>query len=188
MGKLRHFDWLAPVYEKIIGGEDSRILLNLLDLKPDQWILDAGGGTGRIAASLFGEGRKVFVADLSFQMLRQAFRKNGLRCSACDVRLLPFLDKSFDRIIIVDAFHHFADQPVALSELWRVLRPGGMLMIEEPDISHLSVKLIALLEKALLMQSKFLKSNELEYLIRYFKPSKVMVYNENYSYWLMAIK
>lgn len=188
MGKLRHFDWLAPVYEKVIGGEDASILLKFLDLQPDQWILDAGGGTGRISASLSGEGRKIFIADLSFQMLRQAFRKNGLLCSTCDVRLLPFLDKTFDRIIIVDAFHHFADQAVALNELWRVLRPGGILMIEEPDISHLSVKLIALLEKALLMQSKFLKSSELEYLVGFYQPSKVMVYNENYSYWLMAIK
>ncbi len=88
MGKLRHFDWLAPVYEKIIGGEDASILLKFLDLQPDQWILDAGGGTGRIAANLCGEGRKIFIADLSFQMLRQAFRKNGLLCSACDVKLL----------------------------------------------------------------------------------------------------
>ncbi len=88
----------------------------------------------------------------------------------------------------MDAFHHFADQPIALNELWRVLRPGGMLMIEEPDISHLSVKLIALLEKALLMQSTFLKSSELEYLVGFYQPNKVMVYNENYSYWLMAIK
>jgi len=43
----------------------------------------------------------------------------------------------------------------------RVLDPGGRLVIEEPDIRHAGVKLIALMEKALLMGSRFLAADEL---------------------------
>lgn len=188
MKKIRHFDWLAPFYEKMIGEANAQVLLNFLDLQRGQLILEAGGGTGRVADKLSGDGRKVFIADLSFQMLRQAQQKNGLLCSTCDVEFLPFPDNSFDRIVIVDAFHHFTNQSAALREMWRVLRLGGILIIEEPDISYLSVKMIALLETILLMKSKFLKSDELRDLIAEHRPHKVFVYNQDYSYWITAVK
>jgi len=188
MFKLRHFDWLAPIYEKVISGEATDKLIETLDLKSDQWILDAGGGTGRIAASLRGERRKIIVADISYKMLWQAHQKNELLCTVCDAKKLPFEHHFFDRIVIVDAFHHIPDQPQAMNEMWRVLKPGGILTIEEPDISHTSVKMIALMERVLLMGSKFLKIEEMVRMIEFHQPQKVMVYNENHSYWITAIK
>ncbi|MFN7036195.1 MAG: class I SAM-dependent methyltransferase [Bellilinea sp.] len=188
MFKLRHFDWLAPIYEKVISGEVTDKLIKVLDLQPEQWILDAGGGTGRIAAGLLGERRRIVVGDASLKMLLQANQKEGLLCAVCDAKQLPFGNQFFDRIVIVDAFHHISDQNQALSDLWRVLKPGGTLTIEEPDISHASVKLIALLEAIFLMGSKFLRAEELVRMIKLHQPQKVMVYNENHSYWVTAIK
>lgn len=62
---------------------------------------------------------------------------------------LPFATGAIDRIFVVDAFHHFADQPLVASELVRVW------WIEEPDLRHLAVKGIAIAEKLALMQSHF---------------------------------
>ena len=68
---------------------------------------------------------------------------------------------------MVDAFHHFVQpsaaqaQPVAATELLRVLKPGGRLVVEEPDIRRPGVKMIALMEKVLLMRSRFLTPDEL---------------------------
>ncbi|GIV66467.1 MAG: hypothetical protein KatS3mg047_0860 [Bellilinea sp.] len=188
MLKFRHFDWLAPVYEKVITGQASRKLIEVLDLQPRQWILDAGGGTGRIATGLIGEQRKIIVGDTSLKMLRQAHQKEGLYCIACDARQLPFDNHFFDRILLVDTIHHLPDQRNAFDELWRVLKPGGLLTIEEPDIAHLSGKLIAMLEKILLMGSKFQKVEELVKMINSYQPKKIMMYNENHSYWVTAIK
>jgi demethylmenaquinone methyltransferase/2-methoxy-6-polyprenyl-1,4-benzoquinol methylase len=56
---------------------------------------------------------------------------------------------------MVDSFHHLNDQASCLEELWRVLEPGGRLVIEEPDISHPAVKLVAVVEKLLFMRSRF---------------------------------
>lgn len=188
MFKIRHFDWLAPVYEKLITGEVSQILVNLLNLQADHYILDAGGGTGRIAAGLIGENRKIIVADSSLQMLIQARQKAGLLCTNCDVKNMPFNGNLFDRIIIVDAFHHMPDQENAIKELWRLLKPGGLLIIEEPNIIHFPVKIIALMEKMLLMKSKFLKSDNLIELINAHQPNKVMMYNQDHTYWVIATK
>jgi len=56
---------------------------------------------------------------------------------------------------LVDAFHHVKDQRIALRELLRVLKPSGRLVIEEPDVRRLPVKIVALLEKLFLMRSHF---------------------------------
>lgn len=188
MFKIKHFDWLAPIYEKIITGEVSQILIHLLDLQRGHCILDAGGGTGRIAAGLIGENRKIIVADPSLQMLKQAQQKTGLLCTSCDARELPFNDDLFDRIIIIDAFHHMSDQKNTIKELWRVLKPGGVLIVEEPDIIHFRVKIIALMEKVLLMRSRFLRREDLIEMINAYQPKKLIMYNQDYTYWVVATK
>ncbi|OQY37129.1 MAG: hypothetical protein B6243_01300, partial [Anaerolineaceae bacterium 4572_5.2] len=67
------------------------------------------------------------------------------------VERFPFPDNSFDRALVVDALHHFHNQEQAIAELVRVLKKGGRLVIEEPDIHRFAIKLVALAEKAALM-------------------------------------
>jgi demethylmenaquinone methyltransferase/2-methoxy-6-polyprenyl-1,4-benzoquinol methylase len=57
---------------------------------------------------------------------------------------------------MVDALHHVIDHAHTAREMFRVLKPGGVLVIEEPDIRTFGVKLIAIAEKLLLMRSHFL--------------------------------
>lgn len=58
-------------------------------------------------------------------------------------------------MVVVDAQHHFCNQRQAVGDLLRVLKPGGRLVIEEPDIRRLVVKFVALGEKVALMRSHF---------------------------------
>ncbi len=62
---------------------------------------------------------------------------------------------------MVDALHHVIDQSHSVREMFRVLKPGGVLIIEEPDIRTFGVKLIAIAEKLLLMRSHFLAPDEI---------------------------
>src|SRR3970040_1698460 len=119
-------------------------------------LLDAGGGTGRVAQFMSGKANPIVVADLSCKMLSEARQKDGLRPVCSHTEKLPFPDETFARIIMVDALHHVCDQRGTVGELWRTLQPGGRLVIEEPDLRLFGVKLLAIAEKLALMRSHFL--------------------------------
>ena len=156
MRDFDHFSILAPYYDRLLPTGSEQKLLDLLALSPQHCVLDAGGGTGRIAKILREYVRQVVVVDISLGMLREAEQKNKLQPVNSPTENMPFTTASFDRIVMTDALHHVIDQAKTAQELWRVLKPGGWIVIEEPDIRTLAVKIIALGEKILLMRSHFL--------------------------------
>lgn len=160
--RFDHFSLLAPFYDRIFTHHEPERLPSLLALPIERRLLDAGGGTGRVAESLRGLARQIVVTDVSSGMLREAAQKDGLAPLQAHAELLPFPEASFERILIVDAFHHFCDQREAAAELWRVLAPGGRLVIEEPNIETWPVKLIALAEWLALMGSHFYSPGEIK--------------------------
>jgi ubiquinone/menaquinone biosynthesis C-methylase UbiE len=148
-----HFDFLAPYYDQVIRAGDVQIYMEALHLPVPGNLLDVGGGTGRITQILQDHVSNILLCDLSFPMLCQA-RLKGLTWSVLgSVQALPFRRGTILRILVVDALHHFEDQRESVRNLLDTLAPGGILLIEEPDISRLPVKLIALLEKLALMDS-----------------------------------
>ncbi len=151
-----HFDRLAWLYDRVIRPPDPEGLSRVLALPVEGAILEAGGGTARVAARLSDAAGRMVVCDLSLPMLRKAANKDGLWTVQAPVEHLPFADGTFERVLVVDALHHFGDQSAAVGELVRVLAPGGRLVVEEPDINSLAVKLVALGERLALMGSRFL--------------------------------
>mgnify|MGYP000225528506 CR=1 FL=1 len=146
------FSWIAPIYDRVFSPAGPEIL-SWLDIGRGEIVLDIGGGTGRIAEAL-KEKARVIVVDLSLGMAVRA-KKKGLMVCIARAEALPFPSECADGVIVVDAFHHFRDHPLAVQEMMRVLKKGGWLFIEEPDIANVVVKLIALGEKLLLMRSRF---------------------------------
>ncbi len=150
-----HFSTLAPHYDRLIQPPQNDHLRSYVRLPSSGRLLDAGGGTGRIAQQLIGQVDQIIVADQSLKMLREAKEKGGLLAVGSETEQLPFPDGCFSRVLVVDAYHHLTDQGSSLVEFWRVLAPGGRLVIEEPDIDRFAVKLIALGEKLTFFQSHF---------------------------------
>jgi ubiquinone/menaquinone biosynthesis C-methylase UbiE len=162
---IPHFDLVAPWYERTMGRVDGAHLRDLLRLPTDGWLIDVGGGTGRVAAPLRAGVSNLVVADLSWPMLRQARMKDGLSVVQARAERLPFNDGSFARVLVVDALHHFADQEGAIAELVRVLARGGRLVIEEGDTRRFSVRLVAWAEKMALMRSHFLSLSAIQAMV-----------------------
>lgn len=152
---MDHFDWLAPLYDRVIQAPEDDTLRDLLELPIEGRLLDAGGGTGRIAERLQDQAEQIVIVDGSLPMLARALEKNCCEVVGSNTEQMPFAEGTFERVIVVDAYHHLADQVASLEEFWRVLRPGGLLVIEEPDIDHFGVKLVALAEKLTFFRSHF---------------------------------
>jgi ubiquinone/menaquinone biosynthesis C-methylase UbiE len=187
MPLLDHFDILAPLYDRLIVNPEETKIIQLASLPTEGILLDAGGGTGRISQHLVQHVGQVIVLDSSIKMLTQAMCKNGLHAVGSETEHLPFSNDSFERVTMVDALHHVAQQKLSLQELWRVLKPGGILVVEEPDIQHFGVKMVALAEKLALFRSHFLSperiSRHLERL-----GAKTRIVREKPNAWIIAEK
>jgi len=161
MSQFDHFDFLAPIYDRVISLPDGDHLAQAARLPIQGRLLDAGGGTGRIAQTLRGQAGQIILSDISIKMLGQALKKGGLQAVGGVAENLPFPDHSFERVIMVDAYHHLVNQHQSMLEIWRVLEPGGLLVIEEPDILEFRVKLVALAEKLALFRSHFVRAERI---------------------------
>lgn len=184
---LDHFDLLAPLYDRFIATPDPAQLRALLDLRPGSRVLDAGGGTGRVAAQLRPLVGELVLLDQSLPMLHQAQTK-GLDPLRGDVTRMPFPDASFDRVVVVDALHHFMHPQEAIRDLWRVLKPGGRLVIEEPDIDLGVVKLVALAEWLAMMGSHFFTGDEIRTMVESHGATARIERDGDFSVWVVADK
>jgi demethylmenaquinone methyltransferase/2-methoxy-6-polyprenyl-1,4-benzoquinol methylase len=187
MGIIRfdHFGFIAPLYARASADPASVARLDSLARLPVSGrLLDLGGGTGRIASALRGQAAQIVVADESIGMLRQV--PDGLDAVRGLSECLPFAASSFDAILLVDALHHVASQAGTVREMWRVLAPGGRIVIEEPDIRAMVVKGIAVGEKLLGMRSHFLPPDDIAGLFP--GDARVEIVTGRSSVWVMAAK
>lgn len=184
---LDHFGLLAPFYEKFIKPRSPEQLVQLAGLPVEGALLDAGGGTGRVSQTLGAHAGLRVVADGSLGMLAQARSKDGLAPVCGYAECLPFADQSFERVIMIDALHHVENQQRTGEELWRVLKPGGRILIEEPDIHLLGVKLLAAAEKIALMRSHFLSHEQIRALFPAHE-ARFQVVQDSFNAWVIVDK
>lgn len=133
------FDHLATRYDLIndiasLGLDRSwrRAVLDAVDPKPGEVVLDLAAGTGTSSVPFVEAGARVVPVDMSLGMLAEGRRRNPeLDFVAGDALALPFADDAFDAATISFGLRNVADTEAGLRELLRVVRPGGRLVICE---------------------------------------------------------
>ena len=117
-------------YVEILFDGLERALLDFIGRDAGARVLEVGCGTGHWLALLQGRGLAVAGLDASAGMLERArARAPGAVLKQGHADRIPWEDGSFDRLLCVNAFHHFDDKDGFIAEARRVLRAAGGLMI-----------------------------------------------------------
>jgi SAM-dependent methyltransferase len=127
----------ASVYEGLAGPDARDTAFEAVRAAAPSHVLEVGCGWGEFAARILDElGASVVAIDLSPRMVELA-RESGVDARVGDVQSLPYEDASFDCAVANWMLYHAPDIDRALSELERVLRPGGRLVAATNGKRHL---------------------------------------------------
>ena len=128
----------ASVYEGIAGPDARDAVVEAIAETSPQRVLEVGCGWGDLAVRLGRElAVEVVAVDLSPRMVELACAQ-GVDARVADVQALPFDDGEFDCVTANWMLYHVPDLDSGLSELARVLRPGGRLVAATNGLLHLS--------------------------------------------------
>lgn len=117
----------------------KKFAIDVSGVKKGDKVLDIAGGTADLTA-LFrertGETGEVWLTDINNSMLtigRDRMLNDGksVPVAQCDAEKLPFPDNYFDRVCVAFGLRNMTHKDVALREMWRVLSPGGSLIVLE---------------------------------------------------------
>ena len=136
---LRSFNRLAKHYDSSYIGRQAHggygSVLDRLSTFPYRAVLDVGCGTGAVLSMIPRRpGVRLCGVDLAPEMIEVAQARLGsdVELKVGDSEHLPWPDSSFDCVICTFSFHHYPQPEKVLSEMYRVLRDGGHVIIADP--------------------------------------------------------
>ena len=129
------YDYKKEFWENVdreYEDQADRMAIRKLLPKRMEKFADIGGGYGRLANEYLKRARKVYIFDYSKTELAQAKEIYGdqIETKSGDIYKLPFKDGELDGLLMVRVTHHLNNLEKAIRELYRVLEPGGVAVIE----------------------------------------------------------
>lgn len=120
----------------------AKAILQHLDIKKGDHILDAGCGWGyylKLVSSLSTHNFKLVGIDnhkQSIDKARVAVKNKNLKLLVGDITHMPFKANTFDKVILSEVAEHLENDEAAFKEIYRVLKPGGFLLITVPNANY----------------------------------------------------
>jgi ubiquinone/menaquinone biosynthesis C-methylase UbiE len=128
----KYDSWFETPLGKIVKEYESGVLFEMAQPTNGEHFLDVGCGTGIFTEGLLAAGAHVTGLELSFPMLRLAGKKASnysFHMVQGNMLRLPFADNCFDKTVSVTAIEFIEDGQRAVGELFRVTRPGGLVVV-----------------------------------------------------------
>lgn len=133
------FDGVAKHYDRtntLLSGGNAMLwraaMVRAVAPMAGERILDIAAGTGTSSAGLQRHGARVVAVDFSPGMVEEGRRKHPkIEFIQADAATLPFGDNEFDAVAISFGLRNIADPRLALAEMYRVLKPGGRVVVCE---------------------------------------------------------
>ena len=128
----RYDRWFEMPIGKLVRACEEELILEMLAPRRGERILDVGCGTGIFTMEFLAEGASVVGLDISLPMLQRAQGRAGalpFLAVTGDMARLPFAGDSFDRVASITAIEFFRDGAAAVAELFRVARPGAVVVV-----------------------------------------------------------
>jgi SAM-dependent methyltransferase len=115
-----------------IADEEAQLIAQV-QLPSVGWLLEVGCGEGANLHHLAARGVRCVGVDFALAKARFAASATGMPAACADATRLPFGDGTFDAILVRDLLHHVDDRACVLAEAERVLKPGGLMTVIEPN-------------------------------------------------------
>jgi SAM-dependent methyltransferase len=135
---VEQFSQQAIPFAQVPGHFDAmQILIELSEVRKDDTVLDVACGPGIVTCEFAKHAGHVTGVDITPAMIEQAKKRQqehnleNLSWKVCDAVPLPFADNSFSLVITRYSFHHLLAPGEALSEMIRVCKPGGRVMVAD---------------------------------------------------------
>ena len=180
---LSHFNGIvAHLYDWILPKRKPVEFLDLLNAQKHDKILEIGAGTGRIAKHYGLKVRDLTLLDPAENMLKRAIEHlpHAKPIVGFSERM-DFSSNSFDKIVCYDSLHHWQNQMKGLKEAYRVLRPGGKILVLEVDQNNFWGRKLQLFENILKMNSHMHVPDDLRKMLEKIGFSKVTYDPTNHS-------
>ena len=112
----------------------SPIIFSMLQVEREDTILDVGSGAGYFSDTICKQKASSFCLDISFRNLISIKEREDKNISLlnAEAEKLPFLGKSFTKVLCTEVLEHIKEDKTALEEISRILKPGGVLVLSVP--------------------------------------------------------
>jgi ubiquinone/menaquinone biosynthesis C-methylase UbiE len=165
------------------------IMLEYVDIRPGDILLDIGGNTGKITEAYARNCKEVVVLEPKHRIVEYGrSRRPHNKFIEGEVENIPLPSEHFDKIVASASFHHFPNQDKGLEEMKRVLKPNGKMIIIEIDPNTGRGKRLQIYEDILHTGAKLCEPTKLREKIEDHGLKVLCIKHTTLAYFLTAVK